>query len=222
MNSRNPLAGRLLAACLLASLAAATPTVAANHVITQSGFAFSPGDIQINVGDSVQWVWTGGFHTVTNGLNLSDPALATLFDAPLDSAHPTFSHTFTSPGTVPFFCRPHLLIGMTGSVTVLAASSVDQVPARGGLALAGAPNPFNPRTVITYALPEAAGVRLSVFDMAGRLVRVLADGGTRDAGLHETTWDGVGDDGREAAAGVYVVTVEAAGLRESIKLTLAK
>jgi len=61
-----------------------------------------------------------------------------------------------------------------------------------------------------------------VFDMAGRLVKVLADGTVQGAGRQETTWDGVGDDGGHAAAGVYVVAVEASGLRESIKLTLAK
>jgi plastocyanin len=211
-----------LAAILLAALAAATPALAAIHVVTQSGFGFAPKDIVIGVGDTVRWDWTGGSHTVTNGASLADPALGTLFDAALNTSNRTFSYTFTAPGTVPYLCRPHAGGGMTGTVVVQAASAVDQVPARGSLALAGAPNPFNPRTIITYALPEAAGVRLSVYDMAGRLVRVLADGAVRDAGRHETTWDGIGGDGLAAAAGVYVVTVDAAGLRESIKLTLAK
>ena len=211
-----------LAACFLAVLVVATPAPAAIHVVTQSSFVFSPDAVVIEVGDTVRWEWTSFSHTVTNGTDLGDPALGALFDAPLNSSSRTFSYTFTTPGTFPYFCRPHLGMGMTGTVVVQAASAVDQVPARGGLALAGAPNPFNPRTVITYALPGAAAVRLSVYDMAGRLVRVLADGAARDAGRQETTWDGVGDDGRAAAAGVYVVTVEAAGLRESIKLTLAK
>jgi len=211
-----------LAAGLLAVLVTATPAVAAIHVVSQSSFAFAPDVVVIEVGDTVRWEWTSFSHTVTNGADLGDPALGSLFDAPLNSSLRTFSYTFTTPGTFPYLCRPHFAMGMTGTVIVQAASAVDQVPARGGLALAGAPNPFNPRTVITYALPGAAAVRLSVFDMAGRLVRVLADGSARNAGRHETTWDGVGDDGRSAATGVYVVTVEAAGLRESIKLTLAK
>jgi plastocyanin len=209
-------------ACLLVALITAGPTLAATHVITQSGLTWSPDLVVINVGDTVQWVWASFSHTVTNGLDLTDPAIGTLFDAPLNSANRTFSHTFTTPGTVPFFCRPHLVMGMTGTIIVQAAAAADQVPTRAALGLTGAPNPFNPRTVISYTLPEAARVRLSVFDAAGRRLRVLSEGAAQDAGRQETTWDGLGDDGRAVAAGVYVVTVEAAGSRESIKLTLAK
>jgi hypothetical protein len=38
------------------------------------------------------------------------------------------------------------------------------------------PNPFNPSTTIKFDLPEAANVRLVVFDMLGREVAVLANG----------------------------------------------
>lgn len=212
----------MFAAGLITVLFTAAPTLATIHVVTQTDFSFSPDVVVISVGDTVRWEWTSFSHTVTNGVDLSDPAVGTLFDYTLNSSNRTRSYTFTTPGTVPYFCRPHLEMGMAGTVVVQAASAVDQVPARGALALSGAPNPFNPRTVITYALPAPAAVRLSVFDAAGRLVRVLADGAAQDAGPHEATWDGVGDDGRAAAAGVYVVAVEAAGLRESVKLTLAK
>ena len=80
------------------------------------------------MGDTVQWNWTGQSHTVTNGVDLSDPTVGTLFDATLNSLNPTFSHTFTAPGTVPYFCRPHLAFGMTGTVVVQAASAVDELP----------------------------------------------------------------------------------------------
>ena len=50
------------------------------------------------------------------------------------------------------------------------------------------PNPFNPVTTIRFGLPEAAQVRLIVYDMLGRQVRVLVDG-TRKAGTHEVSVD---------------------------------
>ncbi len=50
------------------------------------------------------------------------------------------------------------------------------------------PNPFNPTTQIRFAVPEAAHVKLAVFDMLGRQVRVLIDG-VRKAGTHEATFD---------------------------------
>ena len=38
------------------------------------------------------------------------------------------------------------------------------------------PNPFNPETVINYALPQTSHVRLAVYDMTGKTVTVLVDG----------------------------------------------
>lgn len=212
----------IIAGCLAVALLGGTPVLATTHVVTQSNFTFSPDVVTINVGDTVQWNWTGLSHTVTNGVDLSDPAVGTLFDASLTSLSPTFSYTFTSPGTVPYFCRPHLSFGMTGTVVVQAASTVDQLPARGALAVKGSPNPFNPRTVISYTLPEAAVVKLAVYDAAGKRVRVLDPGTRQAAGRRETTWDGTGDDSRAMPAGMYVVAVEAAGLREMVKVTLVK
>ena len=46
------------------------------------------------------------------------------------------------------------------------------------------PNPFNPATRISFDLPETSAVRLTVFDLMGRVVEVLADG-TLEAGSHE-------------------------------------
>ena len=39
-----------------------------------------------------------------------------------------------------------------------------------------APNPFNPSTTFRYSLLESARVRLAIYDVQGRLVRVLVDG----------------------------------------------
>jgi VCBS repeat-containing protein len=50
------------------------------------------------------------------------------------------------------------------------------------------PNPFNPETVIRYALPEPARVHLAVYDAVGRQVAVLVDE-TQPAGYHERVFD---------------------------------
>ncbi len=217
MNTRH-----IVASFLLLALATAGPAVAATHIVQQSAFAFSPEVITINVGDTVTWQWSSFSHTVTSGTGAADPQVGQLFDGPLSSFNPTFSHTFTAAGVVDYFCRPHELMGMTGVVVVQDASAVDEVPSRGELALAGAPNPFNPRTMISFELPEAASVTLRVHDAAGRQVRVLAVGSARAAGRHQTAWDGLDDGGRVLPAGVYVASIEAGGRRESVKLTLAK
>lgn len=206
----------------LSALAVAMPTAAATHFVQQVDMTFVPQVLTINVGDTVTWQWSSFSHTVTNGTGGADPQAGRRFDGALNSFSPTFSHTFTAAATVPYFCRPHELMGMNGTIIVQDTSSADQVPAGRGLALAGAPNPFNPRTMVSFELPEPGRARLAVHDAAGRLVRVLLDGRDLAAGRGEVAWDGLDDGGRAAPAGVYVAVLEAAGRRESVKLTLAK
>ena len=64
------------------------------------------------------------------------------------------------------------------------------------------PNPFNPKTRISYTLAQAGEIRLEVFDPEGRLLRIL-DEGMRGAGRHEAFWDGRDETGRGQASGVY-------------------
>jgi len=68
------------------------------------------------------------------------------------------------------------------------------------------PNPFNPSTVISYQLPVVSNVRLAVYDLLGREVRVLVDA-KKDAGAHEVRLDGSGLSG-----GVYIYRLLARGV----------
>ncbi len=64
------------------------------------------------------------------------------------------------------------------------------------------PNPFNPKTTIVYNLPSPSDVRLSVYDVTGRLVTILEDG-EHSAGDHEVIWLGTDACGDDVATGVY-------------------
>ncbi|MDZ4698380.1 MAG: T9SS type A sorting domain-containing protein [Rhodothermales bacterium] len=78
------------------------------------------------------------------------------------------------------------------------------------------PNPFNPTTSIRFSLPEAAQVRLSVFDMLGREVSVLVDGSIA-AGQHTATFDAA-----DLPSGMYLYRLETpAGALTSL-MTLLK
>jgi hypothetical protein len=71
-------------------------------------------------------------------------------------------------------------------------------------ALRGAyPNPFNPSTTIAYDLPTAVPVKLHVYDIAGRVVRVLRDGSVELPGSHKVVWNGQDDAGRTVSSGTY-------------------
>ncbi len=83
------------------------------------------------------------------------------------------------------------------------------------------PNPFNPRTTIKYDLPESGPVRLSVFDIAGRLVRTLVDE-SKPQGSHEAVWDGRDTSGREVGSGSYLARLEFGGKVETVRMGLVR
>ena len=83
------------------------------------------------------------------------------------------------------------------------------------------PNPFNPVTSVRFALPRGSEVRLTVFDVTGRVVRTLVDE-ELPAGYHETSWDGRSDSGQRVASGVYFYRLETAEFSATRKMTLLK
>ncbi|MBN1542026.1 right-handed parallel beta-helix repeat-containing protein [candidate division KSB1 bacterium] len=83
------------------------------------------------------------------------------------------------------------------------------------------PNPFNPQTVIRFDLPRQGRVVLSVIDVLGKEVRVLADQ-EFTAGSHSALWDGRDSGGREVAAGLYFYVMQAEGFRQVRKALYLK
>ena len=78
------------------------------------------------------------------------------------------------------------------------------------------PNPFNPDVAISFALPEAAKVTLTVYDISGRTVARLVDG-WRDAGVHEAVFDG-----SNLASGVYIYNLNAGQFNATGKMIMMK
>ena len=72
------------------------------------------------------------------------------------------------------------------------------------------PNPFTAGARVAFSLDGPRRVRLAVYDVAGRRVATLVDEDL-DAGPQERVWDGTTDRGGRAAAGVYMMRLEAGG-----------
>ena len=70
------------------------------------------------------------------------------------------------------------------------------------------PNPFINSTAIDFALPCELDVNLAIYDVAGRTVKVLADG-LRSPAHYTVHWDGKDSQGRRVSPGVYVYTLNA-------------
>ena len=84
------------------------------------------------------------------------------------------------------------------------------------------PNPFNPLTTIYFELPEAARVRLQVYDISGRLVRTLVNGDSMGAGRQDVMWNGKDDSGQQVSAGVYFYHLNAGSFSDTKRMTLVK
>jgi predicted outer membrane repeat protein len=83
------------------------------------------------------------------------------------------------------------------------------------------PNPFNPSTTIFFTLAEAGATRVQIYDLAGHIVRLLADG-KYPAQEHRLHWDGRNDAGRPAPTGVYFYRITSGATQVSGRMALVK
>lgn len=83
------------------------------------------------------------------------------------------------------------------------------------------PNPFNPQTTITFALPRAMDVRLDVVSLTGARVRNLVQE-SLEAGSHEVFWNGADRQGHPVPAGVYFVRLVTEDGTRTGKMLLVK
>jgi hypothetical protein len=121
--------------------------------------------------------------------------------------------TVASTAAAPIVVPVHLTVGSATAIDDALPHAVALSPAM--------PNPFNPRTELSYALPQAGPVRLTIHDLAGRCVATLVDE-TRPAGVFRITWDGTGTDGSRQSSGTYLARLVAAGEVKVTKLTMVK
>ncbi|MBK7259731.1 MAG: T9SS type A sorting domain-containing protein [Ignavibacteriae bacterium] len=78
------------------------------------------------------------------------------------------------------------------------------------------PNPFNPSTRIRYAVPEAARVRIGVYNQLGQQVRTLVNE-FQEAGMYEITLNADG-----LPSGVYVYRMESGMFVDARKVVLLR
>ncbi len=83
------------------------------------------------------------------------------------------------------------------------------------------PNPFNPTTTISFALPEKSLVKLSVYDTAGRLVARLIEE-TAEKGYREVAWYGTDSNGAPVSSGVYFYRLTAGEKTLTKKMVLLR
>lgn len=120
---------RTLTTTAAAALVFAGPALAeepAATVAMTDAMRYDPPSITINAGETVLWRNTSGLvHTVTaepeaarDPSHVQLPEGAEPFGSGMIQSGDTFTHTFTVPGEYTYFCVPHEMLGMVGTVTV--------------------------------------------------------------------------------------------------------
>jgi len=104
------------------------PSTVTVTVGPNGSFVFDQATVTIRVGDTVHWTWASAGHSVVSGevinnTNMPDgkfcsPNNTNCATAPASLAGATYDHTFTAAGTYPYYCAPHGVIGMVGTVVV--------------------------------------------------------------------------------------------------------
>ncbi len=100
---------------------------ATTHIVKMTGnYEFVPCSLTIKQGDSVKWVLIEKDHEVASGPVIEGPdGREGVPDGLWDSGTLTkgmteesFTYTFNSTGTFPYYCESHVDQGMIGSITV--------------------------------------------------------------------------------------------------------
>lgn len=83
------------------------------------------------------------------------------------------------------------------------------------------PNPFNPRTAISYSVAGKSTVEITIYDPRGRLIRTLVQGRV-EPGLHKAVWDGRDDAGHKVSSGVYFYRLAVGSYASVMKMLMLK
>lgn len=85
--------------------------------VVMSAAAFSPQNLQVVTGTTVTWInQSSEIHTVTSGSGGQPDGRFNSGNVPPGGE---YTFTFTEAGSYPYYCIPHVAMGMTGTVTVI-------------------------------------------------------------------------------------------------------
>ncbi|MFO8145516.1 MAG: FlgD immunoglobulin-like domain containing protein [Candidatus Syntrophosphaera sp.] len=83
------------------------------------------------------------------------------------------------------------------------------------------PNPFNPTTTISFSMPKSSTLKLMIYNVKGQLVKCLFDG-SLPAGEHSVVWNGLDDNNRAVAGGIYYLRLQSEDGTKTRKMVMQK
>jgi hypothetical protein len=101
-------------------------------------------------------------------------------------------------------------------------SGTGETPASYVLSVSNFPNPFNPRTTVSYTVPSRGEVTIAIYDARGARVATLLSGEERAAGAYGMEWDGRTESGSTVSSGVFFARIEHGGATRTKKMVMLK
>ena len=95
------------------------------HVVNVTQYIFTPSELTISVGDTVEWKNTQGYHNV-NGTQTTYSSNPESFGNSPGTGW-TYSHVFSTAGNYQYQCDPHVGLGMVGMIVVSGASAMKHI-----------------------------------------------------------------------------------------------
>jgi plastocyanin len=154
-----------------------SPAEAVRHIIKVSDYTFTPATLSnVNVGDTVRWVWMTGYHT-TFSTAQSIPSNAATWNNPINSSALFFDYKVTVSGTYGYACGIHGSIasgvpsGMSGSFSAAAtATGIQDVGTVSG-SFSIYPRPANDLLTVRMNSSVAAKGQIIIYDIQGKEVQ---------------------------------------------------
>jgi plastocyanin len=172
----SPKKAQIVAAAALLCLGHAISSIAATAVVSVggSGLVFTPATTNIAVNDRVIWIWGGPAnipHSTTSGTVVITPTSTNaipdgLWDSSVVAGAHSFSNTFVSAGSFPYYCQNHANKGMTGTINVLAPNVPPSVTVT------------NPANGAVFSAPADVTIQASASDTDGTVTNVRFFAGT--------------------------------------------
>ncbi len=192
------------------------------------GLTFTWEEAENVDGDMItySWIGTDSFEPLNSlGVSLDTNSITIpyqqIWQILQDSSLQTITGTWTITATDGEFNIPaQSIFALTIDATALSVLSVIALPETFTL-YQNYPNPFNPATFISYDLPKKANVIVSIYSLAGQLVRQF-NPGTQEPGHYSLYWNGLNNLKSQVSAGVYIYQIQADKFVQSKKMMLVK
>ncbi len=209
------------------------PLAMNSDVFVSGNYAYvACSDLQIiDISDCTNPVLAGTYDTPVDTRNvfvrgsyvcIADDTAGVYIVNIVDPTAPSFAGRYQTRGPARDICKDESYVYVAeGSRLLILRFNPTGLEDHGGLMPANMimhnyPNPFNAQTTISYHLPEASPVSLSIYNILGQKVATLVDG-IQQAGEHKVVWDAA-----KIASGLYFGKLVTVSKNKNTKMMLLR